>query len=66
MIREYINYFADGSFVLIVVACFFVFLYQITGSSGPTDKYFATYKNVTAFDGLKFRSLFYCWGEFFK
>ena len=51
MKRENINYVVVGSFVLIVVACFFVFLYQITGSSGPTDKYFATYKNVT---GIKF------------
>ena len=51
MKRENINYVVVGSFVLIVVACFFVFLYQISGSSGPTDKYFATYKNVT---GIKF------------
>jgi len=37
MKRENINYTVVGSFVLIVVVCFFAFLYQITGSSG--DEY---------------------------
>ena len=51
MKRENINYAVVGSFVLIVAASFFVFLYQITGSSGPTDKYYVTYNNVA---GIKF------------
>ena len=51
MKRENINYVVVGSFVLIVAACFFIFLYQITGNSGPTDKYYVTYNNVT---GIKF------------
>ena len=51
MKRENINYIVVGSFVLIVVACFFAFLYQITGNTGPTDKYYVTYNNVT---GIKF------------
>ena len=51
MKQENINYTVVGSFVLIVVVCFFAFLYQITGSSGPIDKYYVTYNNVT---GIKF------------
>ena len=51
MKRENINYTVVGSFVLIIVVCFFAFLYQITGSSGPIDKYYVTYNNVT---GIKF------------
>ena len=51
MKRENINYTVVGSFVLIIAVCFFVFLYQVTGSSGPTDKYYVTYKNVS---GIKF------------
>ena len=51
MKRENINYTVVGLFVIFISACFFVFLYQITGSSGPTDKYYATYDNVA---GIKF------------
>jgi len=51
MKRENINYIAVGTFVLIITASFFVFLYQVTGSSGPTDNYYVTYNNVT---GIKF------------
>ena len=51
MKRENINYTVVGSFILIISICFFIFLYQITGSSGPTDKYYVTYKNVS---GIKF------------
>ena len=51
MKRENINYVVVGLFVLIIAICFFVFLYKITGSSGATDKYYATYNNVT---GLKY------------
>ena len=51
MKRENINYTVVGLFVLFIAACFFIFLYQITGSSGPTDKYYASYSNVT---GIKY------------
>jgi phospholipid/cholesterol/gamma-HCH transport system substrate-binding protein len=51
MKRENINYIVVGTFILIITASFFVFLYKITGSSGPTDKYYVTYENVT---GIKY------------
>lgn len=51
MKRDSINYFVVGIFVLSVVASFFVVLYRITGSSGPSDEYYVYYNNVT---GIKF------------
>lgn len=51
MKRDNINYVVVGTFVLLILASFFVFLYQIMGSSGPTDKYYVTYNNVT---GIKY------------
>ena len=51
MKRENINYFVVGVFVLSLMAAFFVFLYQITGRTGPTDIYYVVYKNVA---GVKY------------
>ncbi len=51
MKRDSINYFIVGVFVLSVIAAFFVVLYRVTGSSGPSDEYFVYYNNVT---GIKF------------
>lgn len=51
MKRENINYIVVGSFVLILLLSFFVFLYQIAGRSGPVDKYYVIYNNVT---GIKY------------
>ena len=51
MKRDHINYFLIGLFVLAMVAAFFVFMYFVTGRSGPMDEYFVRYKNVS---GLKF------------
>lgn len=48
MKRENINYLLVGSFVLLVMISFFIFLYQLMGSKGPTDKYYVTYQNVTS------------------
>ena len=51
MKRENINYLLVGTFVLLIMASFFVFLYQITGRTGPADNYFVSYSNVT---GIKY------------
>ncbi|MCG8324028.1 MAG: MlaD family protein [Thiotrichales bacterium] len=51
MKRDSINYFVVGVFVLSLLTAFFVVLYRITGSSGPTDEYYVYYDNVT---GIKF------------
>ncbi|MDX1518652.1 MAG: MlaD family protein [Gammaproteobacteria bacterium] len=51
MKRESINYFVVGVFVLSVLAAFFVVLYRVTGSTGPSDEYYVYYDNVT---GIKF------------
>jgi phospholipid/cholesterol/gamma-HCH transport system substrate-binding protein len=51
MKRDNINYVVVGTFVLLISISFFVFLYQIMGSSGPTDEYFVTYNNVS---GIKY------------
>lgn len=51
MKRDNINYVVVGTFVLLVSLGFFVFLYQIMGSNGPTDRYFVTYNNVS---GIKY------------
>lgn len=51
MKRDSINYFIVGVFVLGLLAGFFVVLFKITGSSGPTDEYYVYYNNVT---GIKF------------
>ncbi len=61
MKRDNINYLVVGSLVILVLISFFVFLYQIMGSNGPTEKYFVTYHNVSgikygtpvAFEGYK-------------
>ena len=51
MKRDNINYLVVGSFVMIILFSFFVFLYQIMGGNGPTEKYFVTYHNVS---GIKY------------
>jgi phospholipid/cholesterol/gamma-HCH transport system substrate-binding protein len=51
MKRDNINYVVVGFFVLLVLVSFFVFLYQIMGSRGPTDKYYVVYNNVS---GIKY------------
>ena len=51
MKRDSINYFVVGVFVLSLLAAFFVVMFKITGSTGPTDKYYVYYNNV---DGIKF------------
>jgi len=54
MKRENINYFVVGSFVIVMLAAFFVVLYQVTGRTGPTEHYFVMYSNVT---GVKYGTL---------
>ena len=51
MKRDNINYLVVGSFVMLLLLGFFVFLYQIMGSGGPIEKYFVIYKNVS---GIKY------------
>lgn len=51
MKRESINYFIVGSFVLIILVVLFFVLHRVTGSIGPTDKYYVIYKNV---GGIKY------------
>jgi len=51
MKRDSINYFVVGVFVLGLLAGFFVVLYKITGTTGPSDEYYVYYNNVT---GIKF------------
>ncbi|MBI4696661.1 MAG: MCE family protein [Gammaproteobacteria bacterium] len=51
MKRDNVNYLLVGCFVLAAIAGFFVFMYFVTGSSGPSDRYFAHYRNVS---GIKF------------
>lgn len=51
MKRDNINYLVVGSFVMLILFSFFVFLYQIMGSNGPTETYFVTYNNVS---GIKY------------
>lgn len=51
MKRENINYLVVGTFVLSLMLVLFIFLYQITGRTGPIDNYYVTYENVT---GIKY------------
>lgn len=51
MKRENINYLIVGSFVLVMLAVFFIVLYKVTGRTGPTDTYYVIYSNVT---GVKY------------
>jgi phospholipid/cholesterol/gamma-HCH transport system substrate-binding protein len=46
-----INYAAVGGFVLLMLVTLGLALYQITGSSGPSDRYHAWYDNVA---GVKY------------
>lgn len=48
-----INYLVVGSFVLIVLIGLVVAVAWLTGRTGPTDSYYAIYRNVT---GVKFGS----------
>lgn len=51
MKRDTINYFVVGVFVLILFSAFIVIMYKITGSTGPTDRYYVSYNNVA---GIKY------------
>jgi phospholipid/cholesterol/gamma-HCH transport system substrate-binding protein len=51
MKRDNINYLVVGIFVIAVLGAFFIFMYFVTGRTGPADHYFVHYKNVA---GLKF------------
>jgi phospholipid/cholesterol/gamma-HCH transport system substrate-binding protein len=49
--RDNVNYLVVGVFVLAVGVAFLWLLYRLTGSSGPSDRYFVYYNNVA---GIKF------------
>jgi phospholipid/cholesterol/gamma-HCH transport system substrate-binding protein len=51
MKRDNINYLVVGVFVLGLFAALLVVLYQITGRTGPVDRYYITFANIT---GIKF------------
>ncbi len=51
MKHERFNYIAVGLFVLVAGTVLLVALYQLTGRTGPTDRYHTYFRNVT---GLKF------------
>lgn len=51
MRHDRINYIVVGSFVLLMGASLLVVLYQITGRTGPSDRYHAYYQNVA---GVKY------------
>ncbi len=51
MKRDTVNYLMVGVFVIVMAIAFVVFLFAVTGRSGPTDAYYVNYDNVT---GLKF------------
>lgn len=51
MKRENINYIVVGTFVIGMMLALFIFLYHVTGNSGPTDNYYVTYENVS---GIKY------------
>ena len=40
--------------------------YVLTGTSDDMQRHVPMQRNVATFDGLRFRSLFYCWGQFLK
>lgn len=56
MRRDNINYLAVGAFVVLVGIAFLWVLYRMTGSSGPTDRYFANFDNVS---GIKYGTVTY-------
>jgi phospholipid/cholesterol/gamma-HCH transport system substrate-binding protein len=56
MRRDNINYMAVGLFVLAVGVAFLWVLYRLTGSSGPTDRYYAVFDNV---GGIKYGTVTY-------
>ncbi|MCP4044105.1 MAG: MCE family protein, partial [Gammaproteobacteria bacterium] len=56
MKRDNINYLMVGSFVLLTVIGLMVFLYMVTGSSGPADRYRIQYRHVA---GIKFGTAVY-------
>lgn len=51
MKRDNINYLVVGTFVLGLFAVLMMFLYQLTGETGPSETYSVTYNNVA---GIKF------------
>ncbi|MGR8920749.1 MAG: MlaD family protein, partial [Gammaproteobacteria bacterium] len=51
MKRDTVNYVMVGAFVVAMGIAFIVFLFAVTGRSGPTDPYYVHYDNVA---GLKF------------
>jgi len=51
MKRDNLNYFVVGVFVLVATGVFFVFMYFVTGRTGPAEHYIVHYNNVS---GLKF------------
>jgi len=56
MRRDNINYLAVGVFVLAVGVAFLWALYRLTGSTGPTDRYYAMFDNV---GGIKYGTVTY-------
>ena len=51
MKRDKLNYLLVGTFVVVMLVAFLLFLFALTGRSGPTDRYTVFYDNVS---GLKF------------
>ncbi len=51
MKRDNINYGLVGAFVVAMGIAFILFMYAVTGRTGPSDSYFVVYQNVS---GLKF------------
>jgi phospholipid/cholesterol/gamma-HCH transport system substrate-binding protein len=49
--RDTVNYLVVGLFVSAALAAFFTLMFFVTGRSGPSDRYYAFYENVT---GIKF------------
>ncbi|MGQ0657984.1 MAG: MlaD family protein [Chromatiales bacterium] len=56
MRRDHINYFIVGLFVLSVSVALLALLYRLTGTTGPTDRYYAYYDNV---GGVKYGTVTY-------
>ena len=51
MKRDTVNYTLVGGFVVLMAVALVVVLVAVTGRSGPSDKYYVEYGNVT---GIKF------------
>ncbi len=51
MKRDSVNYLVVGLFVSAALVAFFTLIFFVTGRSGPSDRYYAYYGNVT---GIKF------------